>query len=184
MHSCLGPRTSCAKRVNAVRVNENARTNVLRRTNSLRSRAVQTKASTNTDVKMLVQGLHLEITPAIDEYVRSKIGRACSHVDSRDIREVDVRCSARGGEGSKGGVEHKTEVTVLMTRGPTLHADGVGENLYATIDQCADIVTRSIRKHKEKHGGKGARHAAHDASPKEALLDAEDVDGDDVPPAA
>jgi ribosomal subunit interface protein len=104
-------------------------------------------------------------------------------VDPREIREVDVRCSARGGEDSRGGHEHKTEVTVLMTRGTTLHADGTGENLYATIDSCADIVTRAIRKHKEKHSGKGSRHASHEASAKDAFM-ADDDDGDDVPPAA
>jgi ribosomal subunit interface protein len=140
-------------------------------------------ANAGSDVKMLVQGLHLEITPAIDEYCRAKIGKACSHVDPREIREVDVRCSARGGEDSRGGHEHKTEVTVLMTRGTTLHADGTGENLYATIDSCADIVTRAIRKHKEKHSGKGSRHASHEASAKDAFM-ADDDDGDDVPPAA
>jgi ribosomal subunit interface protein len=145
---------------------------------------VRVAAGGGGDVKMLVQGLHLEITPAIDEYCRAKLGKACSHIDPREIREVNVRCSARGGEDSRGGHEHKTEVTVLMTRGTTLHADEAAENLYATIDSCADIVARAIRKHKEKHSGKGARHASHGGA-KEAIIGADDSDdGDDVPPAA
>ena len=41
-----------------------------------------------------------------------------------------------------------------------------------------------IRKHKEKHSGKGARHASHGGA-KEAIIRADDSDdGDDVPPAA
>lgn len=36
------------------------------------------------------------------------------------------------------------EVTVLMTRGTTLYVDGTGENLYAMIDLCVDIVMRVI----------------------------------------
>ena len=56
--------------------------------------------------------------------------------------------------------------------------------MYATIDSCADIVARAIRKHKEKHSGKGARHASHGGA-KEAIIGADDSDdGDDVPPAA
>jgi len=177
-----------ASRANVARASRSARVsggNGVRRMTSGRVVRASASGSAASDVKMLVQGLHLEITPAIDEYCRTKIGRACSHIDAREIREVDVRCSARGGEGSKGGVEHKTEVTVLMTRGQTVHADGVGENLYATIDTCADIVTRAIRKHKEKHGVKGARHSSHEANAKEAILDAvPSDDGDEVPPAA
>jgi len=149
-----------------------------------RGARVRVAAGDGGDVKMLVQGLHLEITPAIDEYCRAKLGKACSHIDPREIREVDVRCSARGGEDSRGGHEHKTEVTVLMTRGTTLHADDAAENLYATIDSCADIVTRAIRKHKEKHSGKGARHASHGGTKAAIIGDEYSDDDDEVPPAA
>lgn len=141
---------------------------------------------TTTPFALSVNGLGgLDITPAIDEYCRTKIGRACSHVDPREIRDVDVRCSARGGEGDRGGKEHSTEVIVRVTRGVTVRADATGENLYATIDNAADKVARAMRKHKEKHSGKGARHASHEASAKDALMDSQMmVSEDEVPPAA
>ena len=137
-------------------------------------------------MKMITQGIHLEITPAIDAYCRDKFNKACSHVDPRDVREVDVRCSARGGEDSRGGHEHRTEVTVLMARGASIHAEEAGENLYSTIDACADKVARAMRKHKEKHSAKGERHAGHAGSAKDAIY-AEATAGedeDDVPAAA
>ena len=142
--------------------------------------------TTQTPFALSVNGLGgLDITPAIDEYCRTKIGRACSHVDPREIRDVDVRCSARGGEGDRGGKEHSTEVIVRVTRGVTVRADATGENLYATIDGAADKVARAMRKHKEKHSGKGARHASHEASAKDALMDSQmAVSEDEVPPAA
>lgn len=159
-----------------------------RRENTTRRSGVRCAAGgeTTTPFALSVNGLGgLDITPAIDEYCRTKIGRACSHVDPREIRDVDVRCSARGGEGDRGGKEHSTEVIVRVTRGVTVRADASGENLYATIDGAADKVARAMRKHKEKHSGKGARHASHEASAKDALMDSQmAVSEDEVPPAA
>lgn len=161
--------------------------NALYKTKSQRSGArCAAGGETTTPFALSVNGLGgLDITPAIDEYCRTKIGRACSHVDPREIRDVDVRCSARGGEGDRGGKEHSTEVIVRVTRGVTVRADASGENLYATIDGAADKVARAMRKHKEKHSGKGARHASHEASAKDALMDSQmTVSEDEVPPAA
>ena len=151
-----------------------------------RTRAGPGETTNTSAIALTVNGLGgLEVTPAIDEYCRTKIGRACAHVDPREIRDVEVRCSARGGEGDRGGKEHSTEVIVRVTRGVTVRADASGENLYATIDGAADKVARAMRKHKEKHSGKGARHASHEASAKDALIDSQmEVSEDEVPPAA
>ena len=151
-----------------------------------RTRAGPGETTNTSAIALTVNGLGgLEVTPAIDEYCRTKIGRACAHVDPREIRDVEVRCSARGGEGDRGGKEHSTEVIVRVTRGVTVRADAAGENLYATIDGAADKVARAMRKHKEKHSGKGARHASHEASAKDALIDSQmEVSEDEVPPAA
>ena len=151
-----------------------------------RTRAAGGETTNTSAIALTVNGLGgLEVTPAIDEYCRTKIGRACAHVDPREIRDVEVRCSARGGEGDRGGKEHSTEVIVRVTRGVTVRADASGENLYATIDGAADKVARAMRKHKEKHSGKGARHASHEASAKDALIDSQmEVSEDEVPPAA
>jgi putative sigma-54 modulation protein len=151
-----------------------------------RTRAAGGETTNTSAIALTVNGLGgLEVTPAIDEYCRTKIGRACAHVDPREIRDVEVRCSARGGEGDRGGKEHATEVIVRVTRGVTVRADASGENLYATIDGAADKVARAMRKHKEKHSGKGARHASHEASAKDALIDSQlEASDDEVPPAA
>jgi ribosome-associated translation inhibitor RaiA len=73
-----------------------------------------------------------------------------------------------------------------MARGASIHAEEAGENLYSTIDACADKVARAMRKHKEKHSAKGERHAGHAGSAKDAIY-AEATAGedeDDVPAAA
>jgi hypothetical protein len=55
-------------------------------------------APTGKGAKIIVQGIHLEVTDSIKEYCEQKMNKAVSHFDLHDVREVDVRCSARGGE--------------------------------------------------------------------------------------
>jgi hypothetical protein len=55
-------------------------------------------APTGIGAKIIVQGIHLEVTDSIKEYCEQKMNKAVSHFDLHDVREVDVRCSARGGE--------------------------------------------------------------------------------------
>ena len=79
--------------------------------------ALSVEASAST--KVIVQGRHLEITDSIREYAEEKINKAVAHFDQHDVREVDVRCSSRGGADKKtpGGALQKTEVTVYTKNG-------------------------------------------------------------------
>ena len=126
----------------------------------------------------------LEITDSIRDYADKKIEKAVAHFDMADIREVDVRCSARGGEKQLGGQIQKTEVTVYTKHG-TIRCEEEGEDLYASIDAVSDKIDRKLRKLKEKKqskhkGGKSAKDvtdAIMDAAAMadDALAEEEDV---------
>lgn len=85
-------------------------------------------------------GQQLEVTPALQEYVESKLQRLDRHFDQPI--EVRVQLGLRR-------PEHHAEAT-LTVPGKTLHADAGGENMYAAIDLLADKLDRQILKHKEK----------------------------------
>lgn len=125
---------------------------------------VNAMASPVKGTKVIVQGRGLEITEAIREYAEKKIEKAVSHFDQHDVREVDVRCSARGGEKQLGGQLQKTEVTVYTKNG-IIRSEEEGENLYASIDTVSDKLERKLRKLKEKKNNK--RPAHNKKSPKE-----------------
>jgi len=99
--------------------------------------------------KIIVQGIHLEITDSIKDYCEQKINKAVSHFDLHDVREVDVRCSARGGEKQLGGDITKTTVSVYTKNGVVRSEEEAGD-LYASIDAVSDKLERKLRKLKEK----------------------------------
>src|SRR5512132_1263226 len=88
-------------------------------------------------------GNHLDVTPAIRDYVIAKIGRVKRHFDH--VIEVNVVLSVDK-------LQHRIEVN-LHTRGKDIHAEAVEEDMYAAIDLVADKLDRQVLKHKEKRNG-------------------------------
>lgn len=85
-------------------------------------------------------GQHVEITPALREYVESKFQRLERHFDQ--ITNVHVILSVEK-------ERHKAEATISVTRGE-LFADSEKESMYAAIDGLIDKLDRQLKKHKEK----------------------------------
>lgn len=87
-----------------------------------------------------ITGRHLEVTPAINEYVLNKLARALRHFDN--VLDAQVTLSVER-------LQHTAEVT-LRVPGKDIHCEAVDENLYAAIDLLADKVDRQVIKHKTK----------------------------------
>ena len=83
-----------------------------------------------------ITGHHLEITPAIRDYVASKLDRVIRHFDH--VNAVHVILSVEK-------LRQKAEVTVHV-RGKDIFVEALDENLYASID----ALDRQMLKHKEK----------------------------------
>ncbi|GJP29678.1 hypothetical protein CLOM_g19308 [Closterium sp. NIES-68] len=114
-------------------------------------------------VRLIVQGKHMELTDSIRAYVEEKVGHAVSN-HSALCREVDVRLSVRGGDSNtKGPRQQRCEVTIFTKKHGVLRAEEEAESAYAAIDKVSDVVSRKLRKIKEKDGGHGRtwqmRHA-------------------------
>ncbi len=87
-------------------------------------------------------GHHLEITPAMRDYVQSKLERVTNHFDQ--VIDVKVTLSVEK-------LKQKVEAT-LHVPGNDLHAECADENMYSAIDLLADKLDRQVLKHKEKQG--------------------------------
>jgi len=87
-----------------------------------------------------VSGHHLEVTPAIRDYVRSKIERVTRHfdhvIDAHVILSVDK-------------LRQRAEVT-LHVSGKDLHCACEQQDLYAAIDLLADKLDRQVLRYKDK----------------------------------
>jgi len=86
-------------------------------------------------------GHHLEVTPALREYVQSKLERVTNHFDQ--VIDVKVTLSVEK-------LKQKVEAT-LHVPGNDLHAECSDDNMYSAIDLLADKLDRQVLKHKEKH---------------------------------
>ena len=85
-------------------------------------------------------GHHLEITPPLRDYVKSKLERVTNHFDQ--VIDVKVTLSVEK-------LKQKVEAT-LHVPGNDIHAECADENMYSAIDLLADKLDRQVLKHKEK----------------------------------
>ncbi|MBL8491734.1 MAG: ribosome-associated translation inhibitor RaiA [Rhodocyclaceae bacterium] len=89
-----------------------------------------------------ITGHHVEVTPAIRDYVTNKLDRVIRHFDN--VTSVHVILSVAK-------LKQKAEVT-LHVKGKDLFADSEEADLYAAIDTVCDKLDRQVLKHKEKAG--------------------------------
>jgi len=87
-----------------------------------------------------INGHHLEVTPAIRNYVIEKLGRVKRHFDH--VIDASVTISVVK-------LVQRADVT-LHVRGKDIHAEASHENLYAAIDALADKLDRQVLRHKDK----------------------------------
>lgn len=91
-------------------------------------------------MNLSISGHQLDITPAIREYVETKLERVLRHFDH--IIDAQVILSAVK-------LRHTADVTVHV-RGKDIHCEATDENLYAAIDALIDKLDRQVVKYKDK----------------------------------
>ena len=99
-----------------------------------------------------LSGHHVDVTPALRDYVKNKLQRLERHFDHVTIANVVLSIEK---------LRQKAEATVHVSRGH-LFADAVDEDMYAAIDALADKLDRQIKRHKEKL----TNHHRHDGGLK------------------
>jgi len=98
-----------------------------------------------------ISGHHVEVTPAIRDYVIAKLERVTRHFDN--VIDVGVIMSVDK-------LQQKVEATVHV-RGRDIHVESIDADMYAAIDLLADKLDRQIVKHKEKqqdHRNESMKH--------------------------
>ena len=91
-------------------------------------------------MRIETHGQQIEVTPALRDYVETKLARLSRHFD----QPLDVRTQL-----SLDKPDHRAEATMTLA-GRTLHADANAVDMYAAIDLLADKLVRLLVKHKKK----------------------------------
>ena len=94
-------------------------------------------------LKFNIRGENIEVTPAIREYVETKVEKV-----ERYFNE-DVNATANVNLKVYNDKQTKVEVTIPM-KNVTLRAEERNNDMYAAVDLIVDKLERQIRKHKTK----------------------------------
>src|SRR5258706_7799325 len=100
-----------------------------------------------------LSGHHLEVTPAIRDYITGKLNRITRHFDH--VIDVSVILSVEK-------LKQKIEANVHLS-GKDIFVESHDADMYAAIDALVDKLDRQILKHKERNfEHRGGRELGHD----------------------
>ena len=91
-------------------------------------------------MNLSITGHHIDVTPALRDYLRQKLERVTRHFD----KVIDVKAFL-----SVDKLVQKAEVN-LHVPGKEIFAEASHEDLYAAIDLLMDKLDRQVLKFKEK----------------------------------
>jgi putative sigma-54 modulation protein len=95
-------------------------------------------------MQLNISGHHVELTPALREYVEEKFEKLERHSDMINSAQVILTVEKP---------RQKAEAT-LHVNGGDIFAIAEADNMYAAIDLMLDKLDRQVLKHKEKHVGR------------------------------
>ena len=96
-------------------------------------------------MNLTISGHHLDVSPALREYVLTKLDRVTRHFD----QVVDINVVLSVEKLSEKERRQRAEVTMHLT-GKDLYAEHASEDLYAAIDQLVDKLDRQVCRHKDR----------------------------------
>ena len=96
-------------------------------------------------MNITISGHHLDVTPAMQEYVRSKLERVIRHFDQ--VIGINVLlCTDNHREKDE---RQKVEIT-LRLKGKEIFVEHSDADLYASIDIVVDKLDRQVVRHKDR----------------------------------
>ena len=96
-------------------------------------------------MNLTISGHHLDVTPALREYVRTKLDRVTRHFE----QVVDISVLLTVEKQKEKDRRQKAEVN-LHLKGKDIFVETAHEDLYAAIDQLVDKLDRQVCRHKSK----------------------------------
>lgn len=96
-------------------------------------------------MNLTISGHHLEVTPALRNYVTSKLDRITRHFDQ--VVDVKVLLSI---ENQKEKERRQRAECNIHVKGNDMFAESSHSDLYAAVDELMDKMDRQVVRHKDK----------------------------------
>ena len=107
-------------------------------------------------MNLTISGHHLEVTPAIREYVQSKLERIKRHFD----QVIDIAVILTVDNLTEKEKRQKAEINLRMP-GKMVNVASLSHDLYAAIDALIDKLDRQVMKYKSQvkdHNHQAIKH--------------------------
>ncbi len=96
-------------------------------------------------MNLTISGHHLEVTPALDSYVKTKLDRITRHFD----QVVDIKVLLTVEKQKEKERRQRAECNIHV-KGNDLFAESSHEDLYAAVDELVDKLDRQVMRHKDR----------------------------------
>ncbi len=96
-------------------------------------------------MNLLITGQHVDVSPAIREFVEGKLDRIIRHFEQ--IIEIEIILGIE--KPAEKDKRQRAEVN-MRVKGNVFHVDHYAEDLYAAIDGLVDKLDRQVLKYKGK----------------------------------
>ncbi|MGK5025075.1 ribosome hibernation-promoting factor, HPF/YfiA family [Janthinobacterium sp. RB2R34] len=119
-------------------------------------------------MNLTISGHHLEVTPAIREYVQTKLERVKRHFD----HVIDIAVILTVDNLKEKEKRQKAEVNLRLS-GKTVYVESLAHDLYAAIDSLIDKLDRQVMKYKTKvqeHGKEAIKHLPDNTAEEAAAV--------------
>lgn len=94
-------------------------------------------------MNLQIHGNHIEVTPALRDYVAGKLGRIERHFDQ--VIDATVQLTVEK-------LHQRAEIT-LRLRGNNIHVESIESDMYAAVDTLVDKLDRQVLRHKDRVKG-------------------------------
>jgi putative sigma-54 modulation protein len=109
-------------------------------------------------MNLTISGHHLEVTPALRDYVAGKLDRITRHFD----QVVDVKVLLSIANETEKERRQKAECNIHV-KGSDMFAESAHEDMYAAVDELVDKLDRQVVRHKDR------LQSHHHESPKRLM---------------
>jgi putative sigma-54 modulation protein len=109
-------------------------------------------------MNLIVHGNHINVTPALRDYVAGKLTRVERHFDQ--VIDATVQLTVQK-------MHQRAEITLRM-RGNQVHVEAVDEDMYAAIDALVDKLDRQVLRHKDRVKEHPADALKHQQAPQQS----------------
>ena len=96
-------------------------------------------------MNLTISGHHLDVTPALRNYLTTKLDRITRHFDQ--VVGVKVLLSV---ENQKEKEKRQHAECSVRVKGSDLFAESAHEDLYAAVDELVDKLDRQVVRHKNR----------------------------------